>query len=332
MSSQTTLYSDPADVDATPESNASWDLVQARESNIPHDEIAHLIERVEHHAVRETVSAIFSSLLNLLGDVPILEHLGQVTLADETKLALDRFRYEARALVDFIRTAAITTVEVDQLLAETLDGIAFALGHDVRRSFDSELRGQNWKSGDEFVRGRVAYVRGLLTNCLQQSIITLAQVFDPSLDGGQLFDNYQARLRESLILCRDLADLVQLVRACEKDTERYFPSLIKHVNKFRGESMQFLMYKDWQEFESLTENLLDSVPDTTAPGSPLHSFHCYLETLLGQVKLRAVLVNVFCDFFPDGDSTDPEWGEAQNRLAFELYRAELTSIVAQGSL
>jgi hypothetical protein len=91
------------------------------------------------------------------------------------------------------------------------------------------------------------------------------------------------------------------------------------------------MYKDWQEFETIADHLLTHEPGTTEPGSPIHSFHCYLDTLLGQVKLRAVLADVSCDFFPEGESTDPEWGEAQNRLAFELYRAELTSLVGQDS-
>jgi hypothetical protein len=50
------------------------------------------------------------------------------------------------------------------------------------------------------------------------------------------------------------------------------------------------------------------------------------------VKLRAVLVDVFCDFFPGGESTDAEWSEAQNRLAFELYRAELTSTIERNAM
>lgn len=330
MSSQTTVYFDPAavDVDASlQELNESWHQFQSEHTDVAHDEIARLIEQIEHEAVRGTVAAVFSSLLKLLKDVEAIKNPAQGSPTNETKAALDRFRSEAHALVGFIRVAAMTTVDVDQPLAETLDGIAFALSHDVKRSLDSELKGLDWKSSDQFVRGKVVHVRGLLTNCLQQSVITLAQVFDPHLDGGKLFDNFQARLRESLILCRDLAGMIHLARACEKGIEKHFPRLIERITRFRTESMQFLMYKDWHQFESLTETLLDSIPDTTEPGSPLHSFHCYLETMLGQVKMRAVLADVFCDFFPDGDSTDPDWGEAQNRLAFELYRFELTNMI-----
>jgi hypothetical protein len=72
---------------------------------------------------------------------------------------------------------------------------------------------------------------------------------------------------------------------------------------------------------------LQTVPETDEIGSQVHSFICYLETLLGQVKLRSVLVDVFCDFLPEGEGQGSDWSEAQHRLAFELYRAELTSTI-----
>ena len=125
--------------------------------------------------------------------------------------------------------------------------------------------------------------------------------------------------------------MLQAIRACKKNVGQYFPRVAERVERFRHESMLYLMYRDWQEFEVLSATLLSSVPESTEPGSPLHSFECYVETLLAQVKLRAVLVDVVCDFFPDGEETDPEWGDAQNRLAFELYRAELTSIAERSS-
>jgi len=103
------------------------------------------------------------------------------------------------------------------------------------------------------------------------------------------------------------------------------------VNCFRGETMQFLMYKDWQEFEAISEKLLQAVPESNGAGSQVHSFICYLETLLGQVKLRSVLVDVFCDLLPEGEGQGSDWSEAQHRLAFELYRAELTSTIERNA-
>lgn len=289
-------------------------------------EIDLLLERIEQD-VRQPVSVVFSSLLGLLRQVPDFEKLGQELPASENGLALDSFRDQANALVDFMLATATETASRYELLSETLDGISFAMSHDVKRIFDSELKAHNGKAGEQLSKGTVAYIKGLLTNCLQQSIITLSQVFDPSLDGARLFNNNKARLRESLILCRDLMDMLQILHAAETEVERQLPILVNRVHRFRNESMQFLMYKDWQEFETITESVMVYGAETFEPGSPLHSFKCYLETLLGQVKLRAVLVDVFCDLFPEVEESNSEWSEAQNRLAFELYRTELSTMI-----
>lgn len=292
-------------------------------------EIDRLLERIEKD-IKQPVFVVFSSLMKLLGQVPLFENLQQGRPATEAPTALDNFRNQANALIDFMLATATKTASRNELLSETLDGISFALSHDLKRIFDSELKALNWKAGEQLSEGKVAYVQGLLTNCLQQSIITLAQVFDPNLNGARLFDNNKARLMESLILCRDLTEMLQTAHACENDLARQSVILAEQVERFRNGSMQFLMYRDWQEFETTTESLMASGPETAEAGSPLHSFKCYLETLFGQVKLRAVLVDVFCDSFPDAAGDNSNWSEAQNRLAFELYRAELSAMIERG--
>jgi len=70
-------------------------------------------------------------------------------------------------------------------------------------------------------------------------------------------------------------------------------SMVRGITKFRTQSMQFLMYTDWPEFESFCEKAVSSLDDPQKLESVSHQFRCYLETLLGQVKLRSVLADVF---------------------------------------
>ncbi|HKR60101.1 MAG TPA: hypothetical protein VJS64_10220 [Pyrinomonadaceae bacterium] len=300
-----------------------------QQTKITNELLDQLLDEIESQKIRTMVSAAFSALLSLLQDVPELAK--QRDDGDDPDAVIERFQREANSLIDYIGGLVSSAEGLNEELAETLDGIAFALSHDLKRTLGSDLKELGWKSDDDFARGKVAYVCGLLTNCLQQSIITLAQVFDPALDGGKLFDNYQARLRESLLLCRDLTDMVLHAHACEKDLARNFPKLLASVNGFRGEAMHFLMYKDWQEFEGISDKLLQEDPEAPGVGPQVHSFICYLETLLGQVKLRSVLVEVFCDLLPEQVASGSEWSEAQHRLAFELYRAELTSTLERNA-
>ena len=195
---------------------------------------------------------------------------------------------DARSVVESIQ-CAMTTADIDETLYETLDGITFAIDHDLHKVFESELKDAA-SQPPELVIGKLVYSHGMLTNCLQQSTVTLAQVFDPNFSGAHFFKNSDARLQESLLLCRDLSDLIRSVRECEATLDgvsRKF--IIDRVIKFRDEIMQFLMYKDWDEYERFAEAIVLSMGDSRKLAPVLHSFRCYLETLVGQVRLRAVL-------------------------------------------
>ncbi|HYE64953.1 MAG TPA: hypothetical protein VD966_05190, partial [Pyrinomonadaceae bacterium] len=63
----------------------------------------------------------------------------------------------------------------------------------------------------------------------------------------------------------------------------------------RHGSMHYLMYRDWEEFERFVVEVMDTrSAGELAP--VLHRFARYLETLLGQVRMRAVLNDHPFDF------------------------------------
>ena len=130
----------------------------------------------------------------------------------------------------------------------------------------------------------------LLTNCLQQSTITLAMMFDPELVGARLFNNSDIRYRQSLQLCEDLTALSQQIELCENNlNEGSLVNLSFAIEKFRNESLECLNYSDWPQFESFCETINATGTSWLQLEPVLHQFRCYVETLLGQVKRRAVL-------------------------------------------
>jgi hypothetical protein len=135
-------------------------------------------------------------------------------------------------------------------------------------------------------------------------------VFDSELDGTTLFNNSDMRFRQSLQLCEDLGQLIQLVTASEDDPKQTkCDALAEGIQKFRNESMELLMYSDWPQFETLCERIDLHVPQELP--AVLHQFRCYLETLLGQVRMRAVLANVFPLGFGDNHFSSPSSGREQ---------------------
>jgi hypothetical protein len=251
-----------------------------------------LVKQIDSAKVREIVGTIFGDLLRLLECLrPIESHLHEVDEAKETFALFQAIHDEAWELVKFIREA-LTCEGLNEELADTLDAISFAVSHDLHRVFETRLPAATEERTDRIVLGKVFRAHDLLTNCLQQATVTLATMFDPELDGTKLFSDSDMRYRQSVQLCEDLSTLLKLIEACgERPVKRAFTNLTAGIKKFLNESMERLRYSDWPEFESFCERTqLAATPSELEP--VLHQFRCYVETLLGQVKMRAVLANV----------------------------------------
>jgi len=273
------------------------------DSNICGYQIERVLRGIDLPDVRESVGTVFQNLLALIECLHLIErHLRQVDSADETFELFRVIHDEARALVNFIRTDALNIPSMSEELLDTLDGITFALGHDLQRVFDADSPQSQAGHSRHVVVGKLSRAHDVLTNCLQQSTITLAMVFDPELEGSKLFNNSDMRYRQSLQLCDDISALIELIETSEETgSETAQSNLQAGIEKFRQESLECLMYSDWPQFESFCE--LIALPSEFGElNATLHQFRCYLETLLGQVRMRAVLANVFPVRFGEADN------------------------------
>jgi len=274
--------------------------------------------------ILQAVRQIFNDLVRLLDCLRLMEaNLPQVS---ETLALLELVQADTIALLDFTENRALNTDGISERLYDVLDGMSFALRHEVRRVFEDDLQELSNEEPHEIAQAKITDAHRILTNCLQQSIITLAQVFDPRLDGRQLFDNSKARLKQSLLLCKDLWTMINVVRRAERGFDRdLINRVMQRVQAFRNGSMHYLMYRDWGNFERIVEQLGGSLRGEVDSGPVLHQFLCYLETLLGQVKLRAVLAEMMPDFFCNqigNKETELDWTTDELRLAYELYMAD----------
>jgi len=247
-------------------------------------------KKIKSHVVRETVEAVFVSLSRLCDILDLVElntnargplpvTLAAFTLIDD----------EAKSLISLIEKKATKIPSIKGALCHALDGMSFALRHELRRAFGQEFAALGEARGDSKVCADVMRAHGLLSNCFQQSILTLAQVFDPSVSSRLLFDSCRDRFEQSHVLIRELSSLVALARraAGRRDAEAS-ELLIGELKAFCGGPLHYLMYKDWDEFEDIAREV------TSSSGSARHFFvaHCfvaYLETLINQVQMRAVL-------------------------------------------
>lgn len=203
---------------------------------------------------------------------------------------------EARSLLEFVETRAMRTENLEEALFDTLDGTNYAISMELRKVFAHELMGVSALRQPTAIYAKVENAYGLLRDCFQQSTVALAQVFDPSIEGAHLFDTFQTKLQQSLALRRDLWTLLLLVRRAEKERDqRPVAPLLERLVEFREGSLRYLMYKDWEACERFMEEVV-AARGAVELSPVLHRFGTYLETLHGQVNMRAVLSNYPFDY------------------------------------
>jgi len=267
-------------------------------------ETASVIQQIESPAVREIVQNILSELVRFFDWLSRIEsNLHKLDTLLENLSLLEVLQFEAHGLIEFIERTATPNQDVSEKLREVLEGIVYGINHDLRRIFERELVRSVTQQSTPLVYGKILHAHGLLTNCFQQSTITLLQVFKPSVVGASLFNDSELRMKQSLVLCRDLSSLMRIVRQAETQADPdILRKVVRKVLEFRDGSMQYLMYKDWRGYESLALEVVTAIENNLNSQSLLHQFLCYLELLYGHVKMRAVLGNIF----PYSDTHDDD--------------------------
>ena len=258
-------------------------------------EVDLVLESIINPNLHEISQTILGAMLRYFNWLTRIENnLQKLDTLLESLSLLEVIEFEARGLTDFIDTRAVKLAAGNERLLDVLDGISYGITHDLRRVFERELVRGVTEQSIPIVYGKILHAHGLLTNCFQQSTITLLQVFNPSLDASRLFNDVELRLQQSLILCKDLSSLVRFVRLAQaKDDPDVLRSVTARILEFRDGSMQYLMYKDWRGYESLALEVITAVENNLDPKPLLHRFLCYLEVLYGHVKMRAVLADEF---------------------------------------
>ncbi len=258
-------------------------------------EIDGVIRRIETPGLAEIASNILGELVRFFAWLSrIDENLQKLDTLLESLSLLEVLQVEAHSLVDYIETKAMPAEATNDKLREVLDGIIYSINHDLRRIFERELVRTVAEQSPPVVYGKILHAHGLLSNCFQQAMITMLQSFNPAVDGATLFNDSELRLKQSLVLCRDLSSLLRFVRRAETQTDPdTLRKVVAKILEFRDGSMQYLMYKDWRGYETLALEVVTSIENNLDAQPLLHQFGCYLEILYGHVKMRAVLANIF---------------------------------------
>lgn len=219
-------------------------------------------------------------------DAPLKQTLPIFTLINQ----------ETHDLRRFVENRTLRIEGLEQTICDVLDGTNYALAMELRKVFSRELVGLSALRHPPTIYARVETAHGILRDSFQQSIVVLAQIFDQSLDGALLFKAYQTRKQQSQLLRHDLWMLLQLIQRAEKERDQHpLVRLLERLVIFQGGSLRYLMYKDWEACERFIEEV-GAARGAVELAPVLHRFAAFVETLYGQVSMRAVLADCPFDF------------------------------------
>lgn len=224
-----------------------------------------------------------------------LDVIGKMHEADEplkpALLLFARIYEQTQAMMTYINNRLRRFDDEEDPLFVMLDCTVYAASIEVRKVYNFELVGLSEIRQAPLVYAKVETAYELLNDCFQQIVVNFAQLVDAQIEPTKLFPNFQTKLEQSLRLRRDLWSIQQIVQKTEKNQKEYpLENVYQQLKDFRKGTMRALFYKDLEAVERFIEEVLRT-PGASEVVPILHRFGAYLETLLGQVNMRAVLAN-----------------------------------------
>jgi len=118
---------------------------------------------------------------------------------------------------------------------------------------------------------------------IQELIETVTRLFKPGVSGSNIFENYISRRQKSIEVKKKLIRLHTKINDYFTHKDDIAPSeIFFDINQFMESDLNYLLYKDWNEFLSFYDNL--NRTNFSAEFEPtLRAFHSYLTRVLKEI-------------------------------------------------
>jgi hypothetical protein len=255
--------------------------------------VAAVIRGIKHPIERKQAAKVFLEMFRLLH---YLEYANPEGLDEDalrnTILVFALINAETRLLLGYIERRVLRDVDHEQPLYQIYDSFVYCIPLELKKVINTELIDISVSRQAEGVRTRVENSHGILKDCFQQSIVQLAQNFEPTIAGSDIFPDFMAKLDQSVRLRDGLARLINAVRAFQtRKDEAAAVKMKEEISVFYDHHIKFLMYRDWSGFELFFIEILKcgSLP---ALSQISHRFETFLVTLFREIQKRSILQNV----------------------------------------
>lgn len=268
--------------------------IDAKIDRIKNKPIKVVIHSIQDSFLRKSSGILIYKFFKLLNFLEFAKIYSENTM--EIKKSLVIFvliHYEIRKIIDFMTKRFLYSDQVPVDYIDLIDGFIFSISMDTKKIMKKELVGFLGSNQASHLYTKIENSCGIMQNSLQQVIVALGQYFDKTIEGTDIFEDFQTKLEQSIKLREGIWELMTISNKLANDFEKSnadldITPLLTKLELFRKGSMKYLMYKDWYDFDNFYNELMKSV-NTKSLGLTLHKFSTYLSTLLKEVNKRAVL-------------------------------------------
>ena len=252
--------------------------------------IRELIREIPDSTERRQAAKVFLELFRLLH---YLEFTDPDRLAEEsfrdTLLPFTLITSETRFLLSYVERSVLKGRDSAEPLSQVYDSFVYCLPLELKKVLNTELTDISVTRQTENVRTRVENSHGILKDCFQQSIVQLAQVFMPSIDGARIFPDFMAKREQSVRLRDGLAQVTRTVQEYQQKKDEATAEKMKaQISNFYDHHIKYLMYRDWSGFELFYIEIL-KCSSLSGLTQIAHRFETFLVTLLREVQKRSIL-------------------------------------------
>lgn len=249
-----------------------------------------LLHNIEDGKIRRDVAL---SLLWLFRLLKYLQLVYRDLLADrplrQSLVVFSLLHAEMNQLSAFLKAHFYRGRDAGYSLRNAAELIVYSLKMESGRTLERELIFASRETDPAALYAKIENSHGMLRNCYQSCVVTVAQAFDKNFDGRAVFPSMLESMQKAQKLHRDLWDLRQYLRdILQNRSAMDTNSVVERIAAFCEASLRYLMYRDWGEFERLSDALV-AATNPMEVRALLRKFTTFLETLLAEVSKRSVL-------------------------------------------
>jgi len=284
---------------------------------ITNPEILRTIKIIDDDDCKTIITVVLLALLRFLKYINFVDQNSKdVNVLKDSLLIFSLLKSEGSDLCSYINMDVPFKLKNKQKskvenILKVLDSVSFQLNMEMKKVFSQLLRDIAQINNFSILRSNIDSAKGVLTNFFQQSVITVAQIFNTDIDGRNVFPDFVSRYEQSIRLREDIWIFIEVLEEAEKQLkgkvekeriktqEQILQMIQDYILYFQNLSLNLVRYTDLVSLEQFFETVNLFIQEKAVGKQrieefrkEIHKFKTYLQTTLHQINCRGELQNV----------------------------------------